>query len=108
MAKYLYQISYTPESVAAMLKSPQNRVEAVTPVIERLGGKVEAFWMSLGDYDIVGVCEMPDNVSSTAFSMTVKAGGGVTAFKTTPLLSVEEGVDAMRKGGDTGYTPPGR
>ena len=88
------------------MKSPQNRAEAVAPVIERLGGKVENFWMALGDYDIIGVCDMPDNVSATAFAMTVKAGGGVSAFKTTPLLSLEEGVDAMRRAGDTGYTPP--
>jgi len=31
----------------------------------------------------------------------------VKAFKTTPLLSVEEGVEAMRKAQGAGYRPPG-
>lgn len=29
------------------------------------------------------------------------------AFKTTPLLSTGEGLEAMRKAGQAGYKPPG-
>ena len=43
---------------------------------------------------------------AAAFSMAVAAGGAVKAFKTTPLLSVEEGVEAMRKAHAAGYRRP--
>ena len=75
MAQFLLQVSYTTDAWAAMVKQPQNRQEAVRPAIEALGGKVERFWMAFGDYDIVGVIDMPDSVSAAAFSMAIMAGG---------------------------------
>ena len=106
MAHYLAQVAYTPEAWASMVKNPQDRLAAVAPVIERLGGKLVSGWLAFGDYDIVAICDMPDNVSAAAFSMAASAGGGVKAFKTTPLLSVGEAVEAMRKAGGVGYAPP--
>ena len=106
MAHYLIQVAYTPEAWAALVKNPQNRIEAVAPVVEGLGGKMVSGWLSFGEYDIVGICDMPDNVSAAAFSMAASAGGSVKAFKTTPLLSMAEAVEAMRKAGGAGYAPP--
>ena len=62
--------------------------------------------LTFGEYDIVGVVELPENTDAAAFSMAVAAGGAVKAFKTTPLLSVEEGVEAMRKAQGAGYRRP--
>jgi hypothetical protein len=53
------------------------------------------------------VVEMPENTDAAAFAMAVAAGGAAKAFKTTPLLSVEEGVEAMRKAQGAGYRRPG-
>jgi uncharacterized protein with GYD domain len=104
---YLIEVAYTPEAWAAMVKQPQNRLEAVRPVVEKLGGRFEHAWLAFGEYDIVGVVELPDNTDAAAFAMAVYAGGAVKAFKTTPLLSVEEGVEAMRKAQEAGYRRPG-
>ena len=57
--------------------------------------------------NIVGVVEMPANIDAAAFAMAVAAGGAAKAFKTTPLLSVEEGVEAMRKAQGARYRRPG-
>ena len=107
MARYLFQLAYTPESWAAQLKNPQNRIEAVTPIIEGLGGRIESSYFAFGDYDLIGVLELPDNVSATAFAMAVIAGGAVKTYKTTPLMTIEEGIQAMRRGAEAGYRPPG-
>src|SRR5947209_5426191 len=106
MASYLFQVAYTPEAWGAMLKSPQNRVEAVRPAIEKLGGRIEGGWLSFGEYDIVIVAQMPDNASAAGFAIAVSAGGAVKAVKTTPLMSAEEGQEAMRKATGSGYRPP--
>ena len=50
---------------------------------------------------------MPENTDAAAFAMAITAGGALKAFKTTPLLSVEEGVEAMRKAQGAGYHRPG-
>jgi uncharacterized protein with GYD domain len=88
-----------------MIKKPQDRVEAVRKAVEKLGGKVGSFWMTFGDYDLVGILEMPDNASAAAFAMAVAAGGACKNVKTTPLLSIQEGLEAMKKAGNSGYKP---
>ena len=105
MASYLYQISYSSEAWAALVKRPQDRIEVVRKVVEKLGGKIEGFWFAFGDYDLIGVIEMPDNASAAAFSVAVAAGGACKDVKTTPLLSIAEGLAAMTKAGTAGYKP---
>jgi uncharacterized protein with GYD domain len=108
MARYLLQAAYTPEAWGAQLKNPQNRVEIVSELLRELGGKFETVYFAFGDYDIVAVMDLPDNVSAAAMSMVVSAGGSVKAVKTTPLMTVDEGIAAMRKGGSVAasYRPP--
>jgi hypothetical protein len=49
---------------------------------------------------------MPDNVSAAALSLAIAAGGGFKAHKTTPLLTVAEAIEAMKKAATAGYKPP--
>ena len=105
MASYLLQVSYTAEALAAMIKKPHNRGEAVRKPIEKLGGSIHGFWLSFGDYDVVAVIEMPDNVSAAAFALAAAGGGSCKSVKTTPLLSAEDGVAAMKLAATSGYKP---
>jgi uncharacterized protein with GYD domain len=105
MPHYLHQVAYSREGWEALVKQPQDRVEAVRPAIERLGGKIKSAWFAFGDYDVVVISEMPDNVSAAAISMAFAGGGACKAVHTTPLLSTEEAVEAMKKASQTGYRP---
>ena len=107
MADYLLQISYSTTAWAAMIKKPENRVEAVRKVVEKLGGKLGNFWFSFGDQDLVGLFEMPDAISAAAFAMAISAGGACKSVKTTPLMKVEDAMQAMKKAGSAGYKPVG-
>jgi uncharacterized protein with GYD domain len=108
MAHYLIEVAYTAEAWAAQVSNPQNRIEAIRPVIERLGGRIESAYYAFGEYDVVGIMEMPDNVSAAALSLAASAGGAMKAIKTIPLMTIEEGIEAMRKAAGSGYRPPGR
>ena len=105
MPNYLLQVSYTPEAFAAMIKHPQNRAEAVRKPIEKLGGKEVGFWFAFGEYDVVAIMEMPDDTHAAAFALAAAAGGACKAVKTTPLLSVEEELAALKLAGGSGYKP---
>lgn len=107
MAYYLLQAAYTAEAWANMTRNPQDREQAIRPVVERLGGRIQGFWWSFGEYDAILIAQMPDNVSAAAFSIAASASGALKATKTTPLISIEEGVQAMRKAAEAGYSPPG-
>jgi uncharacterized protein with GYD domain len=108
MARYLFQAAYTSEAWAAQVQHPQNRIDVIRPVIERLGGRIECAYLAFGDYDVMVIAEMPDNVSAAAFSVAGSAGGGIKAVKTTPLLTMDEGIEALKKAAGAGYRPPGR
>lgn len=105
MPRYMYEVAYTPEAWAALVKKPQDRIEAIRPAVRKLGGKIESAYFAFGDYDIVAIANMPDNVSAAAFSLAVSAGGSVKSIRTTPLMTIREGMRAMRQAKRSGYTP---
>lgn len=107
MAYYLIQATFTPEAWAKLVKNPQDRRQAIAPMVEKLGGRLESYWMAFGDYDSVVIVQAPDNVTAAAFSLAASAGGALKAIKTTPLMTTEEAMEAMRKAANAGYRPPG-
>ena len=106
MPYYLVQVAYTKEAVQHMDEHPHNRIEAVRPAYEELGVTIRDAFLAFGDYDAVLLVEAPDNVHMAAISLAVTAGGAITHYKTTPLLTWDEGVEAMRLAGESSYTPP--
>ena len=107
MAKYLILGSYSSDGWKNQVKNPTNRIEAVRPSVERLGGKIETAYYAFGEFDIMAIIDFPDNVSAAAWAIAGAAGGALDSLKTVPLVSMEEGVEAMRKASDIGYAPPG-
>ena len=105
MPQYLTQVSYTQEAWQALVHNPQDRIEAVRPAIEKLGGKVVNAWFAFGDFDVVAVLEMPNNVAAAAIAIAFAAGGACRNVKTTPLLSTSEAVEAAKKAATSGYRP---
>jgi uncharacterized protein with GYD domain len=105
MASYLVQASYTSEAMASLIRNPQNRSEVVGKAVQNLGGKIVGTWLCFGDYDIILVLEMPDAVSAAAIALAAAAGGSLKSIKTTPLLTIEEGLAAAKKAASSGYSP---
>ena len=85
-----------------MVKKPQDRVEAVRPAIEKLGGKLLSGYLAFGKYDLIAITEMPNNVSAAAFSLAVAAGGAVSNLVTTPLMSTKDGIVTLSGKVDSG------
>jgi uncharacterized protein with GYD domain len=106
MAYYLAQVAYTPDAWAAQIKNPQDVRERVQAMYDRLGGRLVGVWYALGEYDLVAICEFPGNVHALGSGLQISAGGAVKALKTTPLMTIEEGIEAMRKAGVADYQPP--
>ncbi len=105
MPHYLIQAAYTSDAWASMVKNPQDRADAIRPVIERLGGKLIVAYIRFGKYDTVALAELPDAVSAAALSMATAAGGATKAIETIPLMTTQEALEAARKAGKIGYRP---
>lgn len=107
MAHFLLQAAYTPEAWAALIKNPHDRTQVLKPVLDKLGGSIGSVHFAFGEYDIVGILDMPGNADAAAFAIAAAAGGAIKSIKTTPLMTIEEGISAMKKAAQAGYVAPG-
>ena len=106
MVYYLVQISYQTKAWATLVRNPQNRLEQSGPQVKALGGNIECSYMAFGDYDAIAIVNLPDNVTAASLSMALSASGVFKKIKTTPLMTWEDGVEAMKKAKKAAYQPP--
>ena len=105
MPLFMYQAAYTPESWAAQVKNPENRVEAVgRQACEAVGGKLVGGWLCFGEYDLVIIADVPNIESMAGIALAVAAGGAIKASKTTPLMTGAQGIEALKKAGTVAKT----
>lgn len=106
MAKYLWQVSYTPEGMKGVLKEGgTSRRMMVEKMAANLGGTIESFNFAFGDDDVYLIGDFPSNVDVAAVAMTVGASGAASV-KTTVLLTPEEIDEATQKVVE--YRAPGK
>ena len=105
MAKFLVNGNYTADGVKGLLKEGgTNRHKAVESMVNKLGGKFEAFYYAFGDYDVIAIVEVPDAVTAAGMSMAINSTG-LVEVTLTPLLSPSD-IDAAAKK-SVGYRAPG-
>ncbi len=107
MAMYLTRFSYTPATWAKLIRNPEDRRAAARQYIESVGGQLHGFWYAFGEHDGYNLWEAPDNVSMAATALAISAGGALSSLQTTPLMTVEDTIEALRKASSITYRPPG-
>lgn len=107
MPLYLSKFSYTPETWARLIRTPEDRREAAQSYIESVGGKLHGFWYAFGEHDGYTLWEAPDNVSMAAVALAIGAGGAISSMETTVLLSVDDTINALQKAEQLHYRAPG-
>jgi uncharacterized protein with GYD domain len=108
MPLYMTQFAYTPETWATLTQNPEDRSEALRGLLENMGGRMISFYNSFGEYDGLFIYEAPDESTAAATVLAAISPGHVKALKTTTLLSIEDGMEAMRKAGEATYRRPGQ
>ena len=108
MPYYLFQASYTPTALKAMVDNPQDREAAARPLIEAIGGKLHQLFFSFGKDDIVALIEAPDDASMAAGALAIGASGAFSGGSTTKLMTSAEATAAMAtaKAASTKYKSP--
>lgn len=86
MGTYISLINYTQDGIAAVKESPK-RLSVVKRLAKKLGGKIKRFHLTIGEYDLVVIYEMPDEATAAKFLLTV---GSVGALRTSTLSAFPE------------------
>lgn len=132
MPLYMVEYSYTAEAWGALIagevggqRIERDRQEAVENLVANLGGRfprlvfdgspalpdIKCKKFAFGEHDVVALIHFPDNEAAAAFAMLISSTGAVKSFKTTPLMTMEEGIRAMDRAAKaqqqtTSYAPP--
>ena len=110
MPFFLARAKVSKDYMQALVDRPEDRLVSTTRFLQGIGGRLHNYFFAFGDHDIVLLYELPDNVSAASLSMVLSASGSITEIETTPLLTTQEAVEAMKKSGEAMgvYVPPGR
>ena len=106
MPLYMISFGYKPEVWAGLVKSPENRTETVSRLLEDAGCKLQGLWYAFGESDGFALVEAPDAVTGAGLALAITASGAFRKFETTVLMTQDELLDALEKAQDIAYVAP--
>lgn len=88
MQSYLSLINWTEQGVQQVKDSP-DRLDAAKAAIEGAGGRMIFFYMTMGEYDLVTVIEVPDDEAAARVLLALGAQGSIRTKTMRAFTEVE-------------------
>ena len=76
MPTYVVLVNWTDQGIRTVKESPQ-RLDATTKAIEAAGGKLIAFYLTMGRYDEVLIVEGPSDEVAATLALSAGSEGNV-------------------------------
>jgi uncharacterized protein with GYD domain len=76
LTTYIVLINWTERGIQEVKKSPQ-RLDAAKKMLKDMGGEIKSVYMTMGEYDLVFVCEASDDAVAARFSLQLGMLGPV-------------------------------
>ena len=86
MATYIALFSLTDAGIKAAKDSPR-RLDATKQLLADMGGEMKRFYMVMGDFDFVGICEASDDAVMARYVLQL---GGLGFVRTKTLKAFPE------------------
>jgi uncharacterized protein with GYD domain len=77
MGHYISLVRYTQQGAAKIKESPA-RLDAARKATEEAGGKIHAWYLTMGKYDAVLISEFPNDETAAKFVLASAAAGNIT------------------------------
>ncbi|MBS0533221.1 MAG: GYD domain-containing protein [Proteobacteria bacterium] len=100
MPIYITQGRYTRDAIKGMLVKPEDRAEAVSRLLSKVGGRLVGYYVTFGEYDFLLIADAPDNTQMAAALLAAGSGAGVTDLKTTVAMTSIEAKGAFAAASD--------
>jgi uncharacterized protein with GYD domain len=109
MPKFAIKFIYSSASWARMLTVSDDRVSAVSELLEHLGGKLEEMYWEVEDAAAYVIGELPDALSAAAAITAASRTGAFKDVQVHQLLTQNQlrEVVALAKSVEQVYRPPG-
>ena len=78
MAVYITLMKFTDQGIRD-IKSDKKYQEEGLKKVEKMGGKILGIYMTMGEYDAVGIAEFPSDEAAVAASLAGSSAGNIRA-----------------------------
>jgi uncharacterized protein with GYD domain len=88
---------WTDQGLKAIADGPK-RVDAAKKMLEEMGGSFRSLYMTMGQHDMIGVYDAPDDAVAARFSLMLGQMGYVrtTSMKAFPEEAYRQIVNSLR------------
>jgi uncharacterized protein with GYD domain len=76
MPMYISMLRYTQQGISAIKNAPA-RIDAAKEAYRKAGGELKAIYLTLGQYDLVAIAEMPNDEAVARMALAQGALGNV-------------------------------
>lgn len=90
MATYIMLGQFTDQGIRNV-KETTKRAEAIKGLAKKVGATVKEVYWTLGEFDVAAIVEAPDDISATAFFLSIGALGNVRTRTMRAFVSDEMG-----------------
>jgi uncharacterized protein with GYD domain len=97
MPTYVLLANWT-DAGARQVKDSPRRLDQAKQALREMGGEMRAFYMTMGEHDLVAVYEAPDDAVSARFSLLLGMLGNVRTrtMKAFPEAAYREIIGSLR------------
>jgi uncharacterized protein with GYD domain len=97
MPTYVLLANWTDAGARQVRDSPR-RLDQAKQALKEMGGEMRAFYMTMGEHDLVAVYEAPDDAVSARFSLLLGMLGNVRTrtMKAFPEAAYREIIGSLR------------
>lgn len=92
---YICLMKLTDQGIKDIKNAPQ-RIEKAIKALEAMGGKLIAFYTVMGEYDYVGIAEIPNDEATMTFLLGLGSEGSVRTI-TLKAFTVEQFTGFIKK-----------
>ena len=96
MTTYIMLMNWTEQGAKNVRDSPK-RLDAARKQLGEMGGSFKAFYLTMGEYDMVAVVEAPDDAVLARFSLMLAAAGNIRTrtLKAFPEFAYREIISSL-------------
>jgi uncharacterized protein with GYD domain len=76
MTTYIVLVNWTERGIQQVKDSPR-RLDAARKMLKEMGGEIKSVHMTMGEYDLVVVCEASDDAVAARFTLQLGMLGNV-------------------------------
>ncbi len=97
MTTYIVLANWTEQGIRNVKDSPK-RLDAAKKALQEVGGEFKTIFMTLGDYDLIGIYEAPDDAVAARFTLQLARLGNIRTrtLKAFPESAYREIIGSLR------------